>query len=79
MQKGGMSIYVLFLMFYFQNFSSSMFYYLILHGSYGVFWIAKDIIFPDQTFKAKTTFASMTVAYLVILGPYLIPAYRLCS
>lgn len=35
LQKGGMSLYIVGLMIYFNNFSNAMFYYLILHGSYG--------------------------------------------
>lgn len=59
-QKGIMGIYIIFLMFYFNNFSNGMIYYLMLHGSYGnpfltlmnigVFWLMKDQIFPDASF-----------------------------
>ncbi len=56
-----MAIYIIILMFYYQNFSQAMFTYLLLHGSYGklvdlvvyvigIFWIIKDIIFPDPAF-----------------------------
>lgn len=35
LQKGGMSLYILFLMMHFQNYSNAMIAYLFLHGSYG--------------------------------------------
>jgi len=34
-QKCMMPLYIIGLMFYFKNFSNSMFWYLSLHGSYG--------------------------------------------
>jgi hypothetical protein len=36
LQKGGMSVYIMFLMVYYQNFSNAMLTYLFLHGSYGM-------------------------------------------
>jgi len=56
-----------------------MFYYLILHGSYGIFWVLKDSVFPDAWFQQKVTISSMIGAYAMILGPYCVPAYRLAA
>ena len=39
--------YILGLMFYFDNFSTTPFVYLAMHGSYGFFWVIKDRTFPD--------------------------------
>lgn len=48
--KGSLMVYLLFLMFYFDNFSGRMWMYTAMHGSYGIFWITKDILFPDKGF-----------------------------
>jgi hypothetical protein len=49
-QKAGMPIYLCFLIWYFDNYSDVMIMYSVLHGSYGVFWYLKHLIFPDKTF-----------------------------
>ena len=56
--KATTGIYVIFLMYFFNNFSSALYTYLFLHGTYGLAWIAKDIIFPDSTFQTKAAFGS---------------------
>jgi len=73
-----MPFYILSLMFYFNTFSTAMFYYLILHGSYGCLWVLKDQVFPDNHFQRKVTLPSVMVAY-VVMGLYCVPAYRLAS
>lgn len=40
-------LWVIFLMVYFDNYKPSMYLYLFLHGTYGIFWVTKDIFFPD--------------------------------
>jgi hypothetical protein len=39
----------------------------------------KDMIFPDPTFRAKATIFSFGIMWVTVLGPYLIPAYKLAS
>ena len=90
MQKCLMPFYIIGLMFYFDNFSDAMFYYLILHGSYGkdtsvlnnyigVMWYIKDTVFPDPSFQVKLPIISAGLTWVTVLGPYLVPAYRLAS
>ena len=55
-QKGSTLIIMYLLMLYFKNFSKGSYVYLSLHGSYGIFWIIKDIIFPDKSMHVKTCF-----------------------
>ncbi len=57
--KGATFIYILILMKLFQNFSISAYIYLSLHGSYGVLWLIKDLVFPDKNFDNKMTIPSM--------------------
>lgn len=39
----------------------------------------KDNIFPDPAFQVKTTLMSFGISWALVLGPYLVPAYRLAS
>ena len=48
--KGLMPLYLISLMNYFDNFSLGAWLYLSLHGSYGVWWVIKDLVFPDANF-----------------------------
>jgi hypothetical protein len=59
--KGLTMFWVMFLMYYFNNFSTGMFVYLFLHGTYGFFWVWKDVCFPDASFKASGTFGSLII------------------
>lgn len=45
----------------------------------GIFWYIKDMIFPDPAFQSKATVMSIGIAWFGVLGPYLVPAYRLAS
>jgi hypothetical protein len=60
-------------MFYFRNFSTGMFVYLFLHGTYGFAWVWKDICFPDASFKAKGTFGSLIALTSFLLIYWCIP------
>ena len=55
-QKGGTIFIMYLLMFYFNNYSTGAYIYLSLHGSYGIIWVIKDIIFPDKSMHVKTCF-----------------------
>lgn len=57
--KGSTFIFIVILMQIYQNFSLSAYIYLSLHGSYGILWIIKDIVFPDKNFDKKMTIPSM--------------------
>jgi protein-S-isoprenylcysteine O-methyltransferase Ste14 len=78
-QKVGMPFYLAFLMYYFNNYSDAMMTYALLHGTYGVLWYAKHCIFPDQSLQDKCTFMCAIVCWVLILGPYMVPAYLLAS
>ena len=57
----------------FNNYSTSMYLYLFLHGSYGIFWVLKDIIFPDPRFKNQATVGSLILTFLFLTLYWLIP------
>lgn len=58
---------------YFNNFSTGMYLYLFLHGSYGIFWVLKDIIFPDFKFNVSAKLGSCISGFLFLTLYWMIP------
>jgi protein-S-isoprenylcysteine O-methyltransferase Ste14 len=77
-QKFGCWIFVLTLMIIYNNYSIGAWIYLVLHGSYGMCWFLKDLIFPDSTFQTKVTLPS-AVVLIIVLGLYLLPGYQMAT
>lgn len=48
--------------------------YLALHGTYGLLWVLKSRIFPDQSWEKKTSLGFGLVTW-VALTTYLVPAW----
>jgi protein-S-isoprenylcysteine O-methyltransferase Ste14 len=69
-QKGGTAPFVLALMAYFGNWSTDAWIYLALHGSYGILWITKDVVFPDPNWQKRVTVGGALTSFLMVLGPY---------
>lgn len=69
-QKGGTAPFVLGLMALYGNWSVEAFTYLALHGSYGLLWVLKDVVFPDPNWQKKVTFGGAFSAFALVLGPY---------
>ena len=73
--KGNTITFLLILMVYFDNYSLRVVIYTALHGSYGLLWILKDVIFPDKNFQQKMTFfsaiggAGLLIMYWI--GPFI--------
>ena len=78
-QKGMTLFWVLGLMLFYDNFSTQAWVYLALHGSYGIIWILKDLIFPDNKWQTKITFGGGLTAIVAVLGPYWVAPYLLIS
>ena len=55
------------------NCSTGMVLYFFLHGSYGVFWVMKDIAFPDQKWDKPARVGSSLLAFLFLTLYWLIP------
>lgn len=64
--KGATFLWVLILMNYFQNFSTGMYLYLFLHGTYGFAWLAKDLIFPDPRFMQVVSIGASVNCFLFL-------------
>ena len=78
-QKAG-TIFVMFtLMLYFNNFSLGAWLYLSLHGTYGIVWILKDMIFPDKSFQAKVTIPAAVVTGGLLLLYWVIGYLMMCG
>ena len=69
LHKAFTAIYVIILMFVFDNFSLTTWIYLALHGSYGFLWILKDRIFPDKQWEKEVSVAYGIFVFF-ILGLY---------
>jgi protein-S-isoprenylcysteine O-methyltransferase Ste14 len=78
-QKGGTVFFVLALMFFYGNFSTTAWVYLGLHGSYGLIWLLKELACPDPGFKKKITIAGGINVFLLVLGPYWLAPFLLVS
>ena len=73
--KVGVTCSIFAMMFYYDNFSTAAWIYFCLHGSYGLFWVMKDLMFPDVGFCREQTFFSVFMAWPSGILPYTIPAW----
>ena len=71
--KGLTFLWILFLMKIFQNITPVMWWYLFMHGSYGLCWLIKDCIFPDGRGKNRAAVGSHLVLIVVLVGYWCIP------
>ncbi len=67
------------MMFYFDNFSTTAWVYLALHGTYGYCWLIKDFAFRDSNFEARVTFAGVLALYGGLVGWYWLLPYFVIS
>ena len=70
-QKTGTIIIMSLLMYYYQNYSKGAWFYLSLHGTYGLIWFLKDMIFPDKSFQHKLTILPAFLVTLFLLSYWL--------
>lgn len=59
-----------------KNFSTTATTYTALHGSYGLCWFMKHLVFPDPRWESKMTIGSAISSFLLVLGPYWMIAYN---
>tara|TARA_B100000700_G_scaffold263554_1_gene300773 strand:+ start:341 stop:1099 length:759 start_codon:yes stop_codon:yes gene_type:complete len=78
-QKGLTGVYVFLLMYYYNNWTISAIVYLALHGTYGIIWLLKDKIIPDNAWKQKATISSICFIFVSVLGPYWVAPYLLIT
>jgi protein-S-isoprenylcysteine O-methyltransferase Ste14 len=78
-QKCGTFFFLGFLMWYYQNFSTTAWVYLAMQGSYGVIWFIKDIAFPDPSWQKRITIGGGVNAFIGVLGWYWVFGWLLIS
>jgi protein-S-isoprenylcysteine O-methyltransferase Ste14 len=76
--KGLTALVILAMMAVYQNFSTGPWIYLALHGGYGVLWLLKDRIYPDQRWDAEISVA-LGVSTFLFLGSYWVAPWLLIS
>jgi protein-S-isoprenylcysteine O-methyltransferase Ste14 len=79
LQKGGTLVFVLGLMNYYGNYSTTAYTYAALHGSYGLVWLLKELVCPDPGWQVRVRVGSAIGAWLTVLGPYWIAPYLLIT
>lgn len=78
-QKGLTAPFVLGLMVLYDNFTTTAWVYLALHGSYGLLWLMKHRAFPDARWEKRITIGGALMAFLLVLGPYWVLPWLLVS
>jgi protein-S-isoprenylcysteine O-methyltransferase Ste14 len=73
-------IWIMWLMFFYQNYSSTAYLYLSLHGTYGILWTLKSLVCPDKSFMYKIDvwegFYSSLFLMLYWVFPFVIVKYN---
>jgi len=78
-QKCGTFFFLGFMMWYYQNFSTTAWVYLAMQGGYGLIWFLKDMAFPDPAWQRKITIGGGINAFLGVLGWYWVFGWLLIS
>ena len=78
-QKTG-TIFVMFLlMVYYKNYSTGAWLYLSLHGTYGLLWFLKDMVFPDKSFQKYLTVVPSLLVSLFLLSYWIMGYEVMCG
>lgn len=79
-QKAATLPFCLFLMRRYKNESPTMMIYAALHGTYGILWLMKDLLYPDARWQQPQTPAMAAIVALMLAGywvaPWIIAARR---
>ncbi|GMH87277.1 hypothetical protein TrST_g6481 [Triparma strigata] len=80
-QKFGTGFFCLYLMNYVFNTGDHLtsWIYLSLHGTYGMLWCLKEIVFPDPSWQRHVTLVDHLMAFGAVLGPYWYFPYSIMS
>lgn len=78
LHKGLTAFWVLGLMAFYQNFSVTACLYLALHGGYGILWLFKDRIYPDNRWEEDIPIW-LGLTTFILLGAYWVAPWLLIS
>lgn len=80
LHKGTTFIFVLGLMWVYQNFTLGPWVYLALHGTYGFLWLLKDRLFPDKQWEQEIPLGAGLMGFAVVslywVAPFLLISQR---
>jgi protein-S-isoprenylcysteine O-methyltransferase Ste14 len=79
LQKGGTALFVLALMWHYDNWRVPAWIYLALHGTYGFCWLLKHAAFRDPKWEVRVTFPGAFFSFALVLGPYWVAPYLLIA
>jgi apolipoprotein N-acyltransferase len=69
---------ILGLMAFYNNFTPVAWIYLALHGTYGLMWLIKDRLYPDQQWEKEIPLA-MGIFTFIVLGLYWVAPFIIVS
>ncbi|CCI01047.1 MAG: methyltransferase family protein [Microcystis panniformis] len=69
---------ILGLMAFYNNFALLAWIYLALHGTYGLMWLIKDRLYPDQQWEKEISVA-MGIFTFIVLGLYWVAPFIIIS
>ena len=72
--KGSSFIYILSLMFIYDNFTIAPCVYLALHGTYGILWLFKDKIYPDAQWEEEISIPLGILGFITICLYWVAPS-----
>lgn len=78
-QKTGTIFIMFLLMIYYNNFSNGAWLYLSLHGTYGLLWFLKDMVFPDKSFQVYLAIFPSILVSLFLLSYWLMGFEVMCG
>ncbi|MBR9866398.1 MAG: DUF1295 domain-containing protein [Oceanospirillales bacterium] len=70
---------ILFMMYYYDNFTVGAWIYIAIHGIYGYCWLIKDLGFRDHRLESKTSIGGAVMLYLVLIAWYWVIPYLFIS
>jgi steroid 5-alpha reductase family enzyme len=79
LSKGLTFIFILGLMFAYNNFSIGPWVYLALHGTYGILWLLKDRIFPDKQWEEEVPLLLGIFGFFIICLYWVAPFILISS
>jgi protein-S-isoprenylcysteine O-methyltransferase Ste14 len=78
LHKGLTTPAILAMMAAYGNFGTAAWVYLALHGTYGLMWLVKDVVFPDRQWENEMPLG-VGISTFFLLGTYWIAPFLLIS
>ncbi|RKX36474.1 MAG: steroid 5-alpha reductase [Verrucomicrobia bacterium] len=80
LHKGLVIPVVLAMMWHYENWSTTVFVYLALHGAYSVLWLTKEVAYPDKRFEQELPFFWVGILFVFLpMATYWVAPFLLIS